>query len=135
MPLVECRLSKVVMSESHDRQVIMLQEVGGKRRFPIVIGFFEVFAIHRFVNNEVPPRPLTHELIGSILEALNVRIDRVIINDLRDNTFYARLMLQIDGRALEVDSRPSDAIALASQSHAPIFVEEHVLAGAAQDVE
>ena len=132
MALIECCLSKVVMSENHD-QVIVLGEKGGKRLFPIVIGIFEVYAIHRFVNNESPPRPYTHELFGNVLKALNVSIERVVVNDLRDRTFYAVLVLNQDGKSAEVDCRPSDAIALAVQAGAPIFVEEAVLDKASQD--
>jgi len=133
MPLVECRLAKIVKRESHDGQVVVLEEVAGTRRFPIIIGIFEVFAIHRFVNNEPPPRPFTHELIGNIIHALNVSIEKVVINDLRDMTFYARLILKQDGKTYDVDSRPSDAIALAVMAGAPIFVEEEVIKKASQD--
>ena len=133
MPLVECQLSKVVMSESHDRQIVVLEEKDGNRRFPIIIGFFEVFAIHRFVNDETPPRPLTHELIGNICEGLDITIDRIVVNQLKNMTFYARLILEQNGETYDVDSRPSDAIALAMQVDAPIFVEEDVIAKASQD--
>ena len=133
MPPVECRLAKVVMSESHDRQIIVLQQKDGERQFPIIIGFFEVYAIHRFVNNEPPPRPLTHELIGNILSSLDVSVDRVVVNDLKDLTFYARIFLKQRDEVFEVDSRPSDAIAIAVQAGAPIFVEEHVLDQASRD--
>ena len=127
MALVECRLAKVVMSESHDRQVIVLQQKGAERQFPIIIGFFEVYAIHRFVHNEPLARPLTHELIGNILNGLDVSIEKVIVNELKDMTFYARLILRQDGRTFDIDSRPSDAIALAVQAGAPIFVDEDVI--------
>ncbi|MBS3761952.1 MAG: bifunctional nuclease family protein [Planctomycetes bacterium] len=133
MAAVECRLAKIVMSESHDRQVVVLEEKEGARRFPIIIGFFEVFAIHRFVNGEPPPRPLTHELIGNILQGIDVTVDRIIVNDLHDMTFYARLILKKDGQTFDVDSRPSDAIALAVQMDAPIYVEEDVIEEASQD--
>ena len=127
MPLIECRLAKIIMSESHDRQVVVLKEVEGTREFPIIISFFEVFAIHRFVNNETLPRPLTHELIGSIFKELGIGVDKIVVNELRDMTFYARLHLKQDGRSFDIDSRPSDAIALAMQAGAPIFVEEDVI--------
>jgi bifunctional DNase/RNase len=127
MPEIECKLSKILMSETNDHQVIYLKEKGGPRYFPIMIGIFEVFAIHRIINKEPPPRPLTHELIGNIFEALSVEVERVVVNDLVDGTFYARLVLGQNGRSFEVDSRPSDAITLAVQRNAPIFVEEHVL--------
>jgi len=132
MSLVKCRLSKIIMSENREHQVIVLEQEDGKRRFPIIVGFFEMFAIQRFVSDEAPPRPLTHELLGSVLGALNVSVARVIVNDLRDGTFFARLILERDGEMYDVDSRPSDAIALAVRTDAPIFVEEKVLAEAAE---
>ena len=134
MPPIECRLSKLVETETHD-QVIVLEEKDGKRQFPIMIGPFEVSAIHRFVHKERPPRPLTHELFGNVLKTLNVAIEKVIVTDLRNGIFYALLVLQQDGKLLEIDSRPSDAIALATQAGAPIFVEEEVLEKAAKDFE
>ena len=135
MSLVECRLAKVIMSERHDRQVVVLQEKDGERRFPIIIGFPEVYAIHRAINDEPFPRPLTHELIGSILRSMDVTLERVVVNDLRGGTFYGRLILKQNGDTYDVDSRPSDAIALAAQMGAPIFVEEHVLDKASKDFE
>jgi len=133
MALVECKLVKIVMSESHDRQVIILQEKDGHRSLPILVGPYEIYAIHRTVNNEPPPRPLTHELVGSILAAMDISIERVIVSDLRNMTFYARLFLKQDGKTYEIDSRPSDAIALALQVGAPMYVEEKVLEEAASD--
>jgi hypothetical protein len=133
MAQVPCKLAKIVMSENHDRQIVVLEEEDGTRKFPIIIGFFEVFAIHRFVNNEVPPRPLTHELIGNICRGLDVEVERIVVSELKDMTFYARLILSQDGHTFDVDSRPSDAIAIAMQMDAPIFVEEDVLTRASQD--
>jgi len=127
MPIVECQLAKVVMSETHERQIIVLQEKNGERKFPVIIGPVEVFAIHRTINKEKLARPLTHELIGNILGALGVSIEKVVVNDLRNQTFYARILLKQDGKSYDVDSRPSDAIALALQANAPIYVEERVL--------
>jgi len=127
MAAVECELARVVMSEQHDRQIIELKEKEGERRFPIVIGIFEVHAIHRVVNNEPPVRPLTHELLSSILRELNVTVERVIVNDLRDWTFFARIILKQNGKTFDIDSRPSDAMALAVHTNAAIYVEERVL--------
>jgi len=134
MALVECRLAKLVKSEHHDRQVVVLQETNGSRQFPILIGFYEVLAIHRFVSGERLPRPLTHELIGNICRGLNITLERVVITELRDMTFYARLILKQDGKTFDIDSRPSDAIALAVHLGAPLYVEEEVLQKASQDV-
>ena len=135
MAQVPCKLAKIVMSENHDRQIVVLEEEDGPRKFPIIIGFFEVFAIHRFVNNEVPPRPLTHELIGNICRGLDVEVERIVVSELKDMTFYARLILSRDGHTFDVDSRPSDAIAIAMQMQAPIFVEEDVIERASRDYE
>jgi len=135
MALIECRLSKIVMSENQDRQIIMLEEAEGNRKFPIIIGFLEVFAIHRFVNNEAPPRPLTHELIGNIMNGLDIALERVVVTELKNMTFYADLVLSQNGVETHIDSRPSDAIAVAVQQGAPILVDEEVISKAAQDFE
>lgn len=133
MAEVPCKLARIVMSETHDRQVVVLEEKEGDRRFPIIIGFSEVFAIHRFVNGETPPRPLTHELIGNICRDLDIQVEKVVVNELKDMTFYARLVLSQNERTFDVDSRPSDAIALAVQMDAPIYVEEDVMRQASRD--
>jgi len=127
MPLIECELSRVVMSETRDRQIVVLKEKDGEREMPIVIGPFEVSAIYRVIYDQPPPRPLTHELFGTVLEALGAKIERVVICDLSDMIFYGRLILSRDGKTYDLDSRPSDAIALAVQKGAPVFVEEAVL--------
>jgi hypothetical protein len=134
MSLVECEVARVVMSETQDHQVVVLKEKGGERKMPILIGPFEVHAIYRVINNDPPPRPYTHELFGSVLDALSVKIEKVIISDLRGQVFFGRLVLKQDGKTYDLDSRPSDAIALAVQKGAPIFVEESILANAAKDV-
>lgn len=127
MALIECKLARLLMSETSDQQIIYLKEKEGNRQFPIVIGLFEVYAIHRFINKEPPPRPLTHELIGGILSELDIQIEKVVVNDLREGTFYGRLHLVQNGISYDIDARPSDCIALSALSGAPIFVEEHVL--------
>lgn len=132
MPLVECELNRIVMSETHDRQLVVLKEREGERKIAIVIGPFEIWAIHRTINNEPPPRPMTHELFGSVLDALDVEIERVIVNDLRNDTYYGRLILRQNGRRFDIDTRPSDGLALAVQKRAAIFVDEGVLEEASQ---
>jgi bifunctional DNase/RNase len=127
MALVECELARVVMSETRHRQVIVLKEKNGERKMPIMIGLSEVFALHRVINSEAPPRPLTHELFGNVLDALGVTVERVVISELVEGTYFGRLILKRDGQTYDIDSRPSDAIVLATQKSAPIFVEETVL--------
>jgi len=134
MSLVECELARVVMSESHDHQVVVLKEKGGERIVPIAIGLFEVFAIHRTVNNEPPPRPMTHELFGNVLDAIGAEIERIVVTELREVVYIGLLVIRLDGKTYEIDSRPSDAIALAVQKGAPIYVEEQVLNQATQEI-
>lgn len=130
--LVECRLSRIVFREDNEQQYIFLEERSGSRAFPIVIGFFEAAEIHRKANGQVPARPLTHDLLKSTMEALGGKLRCVEIHDLRENTFFANLVLDQDGRTVRVDCRPSDAIALAVAHGSPIAVEDAVLTAAAE---
>ncbi len=123
---IEVELSKIIINEASDQQVIVLKERYGQRSFPIVIGIVEIFAIDRRLKGITPPRPMTHDLLDSIIRNLGARIERIVINDLRNHTFYARIVLSLNGKIVEVDSRPSDAIALGAASSAPIFVAEQV---------
>jgi len=124
--MVEVELSRIIINERSDQQVIVLKEKGGQRAFPILIGIYEATAIDRGVKEYRTPRPLTHDLVCSILNGLNVNLERVVVNDLRSQTFYAKLLLRRNGDIIEIDSRPSDAIAIAVQFGAAIFVEEKV---------
>lgn len=124
---VEVELSRIIINETSDQQVIVLKERHGPRSFPIVIGIVEIFAIDRRLKGITPPRPMTHDLLDSVIKHLGGKIEKIVINDLRNHTFYARIHLQMNGQAVEVDSRPSDAIALGAASSSPIFVAEHVL--------
>jgi len=125
--MVPVTLSKIIITETSDHQVIVLKETNGQRSFPIVIGLNEAWAIDRAVKGINTPRPLTHDLINNVIESLNAGIVKIIINDLRNNTFYATIVLQQDGTTVEIDSRPSDAVALAMQKNIPIFVANKVL--------
>ena len=125
--MVEMELTRILIAETRDGQIIVLKEKNGERAFPIVIGYFEAAAIDRHVKEVPMPRPLTHDLLSNVIKAFGGKLERVVVNDLRDNTFYGRLIIKRDGETIDVDSRPSDAIALAVQNGAPIFVEEHVL--------
>ena len=125
--MVRVELKSIIICETGDEQQIVLKEKDGVRQFPIVIGIYEATAIDRGVKHVQTLRPLTHDLLAAVLRSLGTELERVVINDLRDGTFYANLILSRDGDLIEVDSRPSDAIALAVQVDAPIFVEEKVL--------
>lgn len=133
--LVRMELSRIFIREMTDMQIIELSEVGGSRTFPIVIGLPEAFAIERRLKGLQIERPQTHDLLASVIEHLGAELKRVVINDLAEGTFFARLMLEQDGESIEVDCRPSDAIALAVAEDVPIDVAEHVLEQTASDSE
>lgn len=125
--MVQMELSRIVIAETAEEQVIVLKEVEGNRSFPIVIGIFEASAIDRKVKNIKTPRPLTHDLLESVVRSMGAELKKIVVTNLKHGTFYAKLVLSQNGGMVEVDSRPSDAIALATQMSAPIFVEEEVL--------
>ena len=126
---VEMKLSRIIISDINDHQVIYLKEVDGERTFPIVIGIAEASSIDRRVKNFETSRPLTHDLICLVVETLGAELDSVLISDVEGHTFYARLRMRKDGEVFEVDSRPSDAIAVAVSCNPrlSIYVEEKVL--------
>ena len=123
---MEAELSRIIIDEQSDQQVIVIKERNGNRSFPIVIGIVEILAIDRRLKGITPPRPMTHDLLGSVIEELGAKLEKIVINDLRHHTFYAKIHLNLNGQTVEVDSRPSDAIALGVACDAPIYVAEHV---------
>jgi bifunctional DNase/RNase len=126
---VPMELSRIIISEVNDQQFIYLKEIEGERVFPIVIGFWEATSIDRHVKGHPSPRPLTHDLIVSIVENLGGEFQDVIITELKDGTYYAQLRVRHDGELIEIDARPSDAIAVAVTCNPtlPIYVNEDVL--------
>ena len=128
---VTMQLARIIISELTENQVIYLQEVDGDREFPILIGIFEATNIDRRVKDGyVPPRPLTHDLIVSVANSLGAKVESVVINDLDQSTYFAQLCLvKEDGEVIQIDSRPSDAIAVAVtfSPPLPIYVSEQVL--------
>ncbi len=129
---VEVELSRIIINETSDQQIIVLKERHGERGFPIVIGIVEIFAIDRRLKGIKPPRPMTHDLLASVIKSLGAKIEKIVINDLRNHTFYAQIHLSLNGKTFEIDSRPSDAIALCAASSSPIYVAEHVFDMTAQ---
>ena len=126
---VRMELSRIIISEINEQQVVFLREVDGERMFPILIGIFEATSIDRRVKGEVPPRPLTHDLLKNTIEELGGEVEDVVINNLMEHTYYAVIRVRRDGELIEIDSRPSDAIALSVHYSPPlpIYVEEDVL--------
>ncbi|MDP8230374.1 MAG: bifunctional nuclease family protein [Candidatus Gorgyraea atricola] len=127
MATIEMELNKIRIDENRGEQVIVLKEKAGERLLPIVIGIMEVAAIKMKVSGLTPPRPMTHDLLCSTIKQLGAKISKIVITRLEENTFFAKLVLQVNGRFEEVDARPSDSIALSVRVKAPIFVEESVL--------
>ena len=126
---VQMQLSRIIISEISDQQFICLREVEGTREFSIVIGHFEASSISAGVKRVVSPRPRTHELLVSTVEQLGGQLDSVEVSELRDHIYFAKLRVKRDGELVEIDSRPSDAIAVAVACHPilPIYVAEEVL--------
>ena len=124
---VQMELTRIIINENNEQQIIFLKEVDGERTFPIVIGSTEAMAIDRRLKSIPTPRPMTHDLLASVIEELGGSITQIEINDLENHTFYARIHVKQDGRTIEIDSRPSDAIALGIATSVPIYVAEHVL--------
>ena len=124
---VRMDLTRIIIRESADSQVIVLHERDGSRQFPILIGLSEAIAIDRRIKGFESPRPLTHDLMTRLIESLEGELERIVISDLREHTFYATLYIRRNGELIPVDSRPSDAIALGVARNTPIYVEEKVL--------
>ena len=124
---VAMELRRIIISEVEDSQYIVLRETDGERSFPIVIGLFEAHSINRRVKGEASPRPLTHDLIVGTIEALQGEVQDIIISELKEHTYFAKLRVRQEGELIEIDCRPSDAIAIAVTARVPIFVNEEVL--------
>lgn len=123
---IEIELSRIIINERSDHQIIVLKERNGNRSFPIGIGIVEICAIDRRLKGLKAPRPMTHDLFSDVLEEIGAKIDKIVINDLRNHTFYAKIHIRYNGKVVEIDSRPSDAIALGVATSTPIFVAEEV---------
>jgi len=129
--LISVRVDRVTLDPTSNRFIVILRDDENHRWLPIVVGSNEAQAIALQLEKISPPRPLTHDLIRNLLDAINAHVVRVIVNDLRESTYFAVISLKCDGKNQEIDSRPSDAIALALRMHAPIFVDEKVMKRAA----
>ena len=125
--LLEVKVMGIVVDPKASNPVVVLVDLTGQKALPIWIGVFEAEAISRGLEDVVTLRPMTHDLMKQILDTFQASLTRVVINDIKDNTFYAKLHLNVEGREIIVDSRPSDAIALAVRVKAPIYISESVI--------
>jgi bifunctional DNase/RNase len=123
---IQVELAQIIINEEVDQQIIVLREMNGQRSFPIVIGMPEILAIDRRLKGIALPRPLTHDLLEQIIEQMGGHVVKVVISELREHTFFAAIYVQQGGRMVEIDSRPSDAIAMAAGLRTPLYVSEQV---------
>jgi bifunctional DNase/RNase len=125
--MIEVTIDSIRVSLMTQHRVVVLRETDSDRYLPIWIGPFEADAITIQLQGVQVPRPLTHDLLKSIIRELGVKVSHVLVNELRNDTFFARIVVDVNGKSMEIDSRPSDAIALAVRVGAPIFVSEQVM--------
>ncbi|NEP76646.1 bifunctional nuclease family protein [Okeania sp. SIO2G5] len=133
--MLEMKLAGIVLDAATRSPIVLLRDSTERRQLPIFIGQDQARAIINALENQVPPRPLTHDLMVNVLDEWDMELERVVIHSLHDNTFYAILTLKQGGKTREVDARPSDAIALALRTDSPILVMEEVIADASIPVD
>jgi bifunctional DNase/RNase len=133
--MVQVEIDSIRVSLMSQHRIVILKDLAGERFLPIWIGPYEAEAITVSLQEMEVARPLTHDLLRNTLQALGAEVQRIEVIDLRDDVFYARIVLRVAGRELEIDSRPSDALALAVRVHVPIFVDEKVMREAATEPE
>jgi uncharacterized protein len=124
---VEMRIKGLMLDPITNMPIVILSDVDGQRILPIWVGFFEANAIALQMENVTTPRPMTHDLLKNVISGLNATVKKIVVNNLWENTFYALVFLETNGETVAIDSRPSDAIALALRMKSPIFVEEDVI--------
>jgi bifunctional DNase/RNase len=129
---IEMTIKGLMIDPVTSTPIVVLRDLEGQRVLPIWVGVFEANAIALQIENVTPQRPMTHDLLNNVIHDLKADIKKVVVSDLKDNTFYALIHLSIAGEIMVIDARPSDAIALALRARAPIFVEEHVIDHARQ---
>jgi len=129
---VQMNIKGLMIDPVSQMPIVILKDASGDQVLPIWVGIFEANAIAIQLEKILSPRPMTHDLLRQTIEHLGAKIERIVITDFRESTFFAALLLERDGEKIEVDSRPSDAMALALRCDAPIFVEESVLQKSSQ---
>ena len=135
MKVIEAKVNGLILEPKTQQNIVVLRETDGERILPIWIGPGEAQAIRRILAEEPFPRPLTHDLLVLVVEGLKAKVTRVVISDLRENTFYASVFIQRESDLLSLDARPSDSIAIALRARAPIFVNEKLLQPPPQETE
>lgn len=124
---IEMTIKGLMVDPVTNMPIIILRDKDGQKVLPIWVGIFEANAIALQIENIATPRPMTHDLLKNVINDLNASVEKIVVCDLKENTFYALVYLQASGSTIAVDARPSDAIALALRTRAPIFVEEEVI--------
>ncbi len=124
---VEMRIRGLMMDPMTNMPIVVLKDVGSDAVLPIWVGMYEANAIAMEIEKVTTPRPMTHDLIKNLLAGLDARVHKIVVNDLRDDTFFAVIWMERDGKIISIDSRPSDALAVALRVDCPIYVEEEVL--------
>ena len=127
---IEMNIKGLMIDPITNMPIIILRDQDGQRILPIWVGVFEANAIALQIENVQTPRPMTHDLLKNIIDDLSAQVERIVVTELKENTFYALIHLRKNGHSIEVDARPSDAIALALRTRSPIFVEEAVIQNA-----
>ena len=127
---IEMTIKGLMIDPITNMPIVILKDKEGDRVLPIWVGVFEANAIALQIENIATPRPMTHDLLRNILTEIEAEVQRIVVSDLRDNTFYAMIYLDRDGETIAIDARPSDAIALALRTRSPIFVEDSVVESA-----
>jgi bifunctional DNase/RNase len=125
--LIEMTIKGLMVDPITNTPIVILKDKDGDRVLPIWVGVFEANAIALQIENVATPRPMTHDLLRNIITDLDGQVDRIVVSDLKDNTFFALIHLTVKGEGVAIDARPSDAIALALRTRAPILVEESVI--------
>jgi bifunctional DNase/RNase len=125
--MIEVKIDSIRVSLMSQHRVVVLKEVDAERYLPIWIGPFEADAITVQLQEIQVARPLTHDLLKSIIDEMGASVSHIMVSELKNDTFYARIVMDVNGNSMEIDARPSDAIALAVRAHAPLFVAEEVM--------
>jgi bifunctional DNase/RNase len=124
---IEMKIKGLVVDPISKMPIVVLEDLNSEKILPIWIGVFEANAIALKIENISTPRPMTHDLVKNFLEKLDISVEKIVVNDVRDNTFYAMIHCRYKDQTITIDSRPSDAIALSLRVDAPIYVEDEVV--------